>query len=106
MDGAVFPKAMSSSATALVKVLNSPAHQFSGVNALAVDGADLFVSNNGDYPSNNFGGSVTEVDAATGRLVRVFGSDQYNVSYPQALAVSGSDLFVPMPNRKWPMSPS
>ena len=57
---------------------------------LAVAGPDLFVAN-GPGTSR---GSVTEVDATTGALVRVLSAQKYAFSGPSALAVVGPDLFV------------
>jgi DNA-binding beta-propeller fold protein YncE len=54
---------------------------------LAVAGGDLFVSNFGDN-------SVTELDAASGRIVRVLSAPDDRFDGPTALAVAGGDLFV------------
>jgi hypothetical protein len=54
---------------------------------VAVSGPDLFVAN-ADR------GSVTELDASTGALVRVLSRPEYGFNQPGALAVSGPDLFV------------
>jgi hypothetical protein len=54
----------------------------------ALCGPDLFLANS-LHP-----GSVTELDASTGALVRVVVGPQYEFNYPYTLAVNGDDLFV------------
>ena len=54
---------------------------------MAVDGADLFVT-------NWFNNSVTELNASTGVLVRVISGSAYRFNFPSAIVVSGTDLFV------------
>jgi hypothetical protein len=39
-------------------------------------------------------GSVTEIEASTGALVRVLSGSEYQFDYPDAMAVAGTDLFV------------
>ena len=63
---------------------------------MAVAGPNLFVVDNG-------GNSVTEVDIATGALVRVISAARYRFNNPDTLAVDGQDLFVA--NQGVPLSP-
>jgi hypothetical protein len=44
--------------------------------------------------ANEEGNSVTELNASTGALVRVFSSAAYKFDLPVAMAVAGDDLFV------------
>ena len=60
---------------------------FSGPDAIAVAGNDVFVANQN---SN----SVTELNASTGAAVRVVSGAAYQITYPLTLAVAGNDLFV------------
>jgi hypothetical protein len=66
------------------------------VSSLAVDGPDLFVGNITLHPSRTLKklGWVTEIDAATGALVRVVQGPQFKFGFVEALAVSGPDLVV------------
>ena len=54
---------------------------FSSPDALALSGGNLFVAN-GE-------GSLTELNASTGKLVRVISGSSYRLIGPDALAVSG-----------------
>jgi hypothetical protein len=64
------------------------AYSFSSPDAIASNGngTDLFVA--------NAGGSVTELSAANGALVRVISGSQYGFSSPVAVTVDGSTLLV------------
>lgn len=89
---------------AVVRSLSGRKFGLEEPSALAVHGDDLFVANSRlltpvlaegiDLP---FGGSVSEVDVATGQLVRVISGARYAFSEPQSLAVIGDDLFVTDP---------
>jgi hypothetical protein len=46
------------------------------------------------YVANSDGGSVTELDIATGALVRVLSGPAYGFATPDALVVAGGELFV------------
>jgi len=48
--------------------------------------SDLFVA--------NLGGSITEVDASTGAIVRVISGPAYHFDQPKSVGVTGNDLFV------------
>jgi PQQ-like domain len=80
---------------ALGRVISAPAYKigFNGlVGGLVVSGQDLFVaSSGGGYHGQ---GSLTELDAATGALVRVISGPTYRFDVPVALTLSGNDLFV------------
>jgi hypothetical protein len=65
---------------------------------MAAIGPDLFVAN-ADVSREGSGAayegsSVSELDASTGALVRVLSSPRYMFEEPDALEVSGADLFV------------
>ncbi len=45
-------------------------------------------------PGGDLGGSVTELDASTGAVVKVFSASTYGLNGPDARAFSGSHLFV------------
>ncbi|MGH2928829.1 MAG: hypothetical protein ACRDL8_11560, partial [Solirubrobacteraceae bacterium] len=57
--------------------------------AIAGSGAHLFVAN-----AVQGAGSLTEVDAATAKPVRVIAGGAYEFDRPVAVAVSGAHLFV------------
>jgi hypothetical protein len=71
-----------------VRVLAGHRYRFDGPAAMAVIGTDLFVANYGG------GGSVTELDASTGALMKVLSGAAYHFTRPYCLAVVGPDLFV------------
>jgi hypothetical protein len=65
-----------------------PAPPFNSPDAVVSDGAGhLWIANGG-----NFG--ITEVDAATGRILRVVHGAQYGFNNPSAIAVSGQNVWV------------
>ena len=81
---------------ALVMDLSGPRYRFGDPRALALVGEHLFVANEAE-PSAVFGGtnspgSVTELDASSGVVVRVFSGPAFDG--PDAMAVVGPDLFV------------
>jgi outer membrane protein assembly factor BamB len=80
---------------ALVRIIAGSSYQFNGIDAMAVGGDDLFVVNGVGDDATGDGGSVTEIDAATGAFVRVI-SDP-SISIPDAVAVDGGDVFVANP---------
>ena len=61
---------------------------------MALDGPDLFVANSGTDNTDNDVGSVTELDASTGALVRVISGSAYQFNDPSAMVLDGRDLFV------------
>jgi len=70
---------------ALVKVLKARRYGFNHAQAVAADGAHVWVANDS---------SVTELNAATGALVRVFSKSKYELSNPDAIAVDGTHAWV------------
>jgi carbonic anhydrase len=71
-------------------VVSGSAYHFNYPEAMAMDRDDLFVANN----AGSGGGSVTELNASTGALVRVVSGSVYKFNHPCAMAVAGGDLFV------------
>jgi hypothetical protein len=69
-------------------LISGSRYGFDGPDALVLSGPDLFVAN---YLSR---GSVTEIDASTGALVRVISGLEYQFYGPDALAASGGNLLV------------
>jgi hypothetical protein len=51
------------------------------------DGADIFVANSVD-------GSLTEIDASTGSLVKVISASRYEFDAPSSVVGVGDELFV------------
>ena len=68
-------------------MISGPAYKLDYAYAMALSGDDLFVA-------NLYGGSVTELNASTGSLVRVLAGSPYNFVDPDGMALSGDDLFV------------
>lgn len=60
---------------------------FSFPDAVASDGGDVWVA-------NAYAGTVVELDAATGALVRVLAGTTYRFSYPDAVVTDGTDVWV------------
>ena len=75
---------------ALVRVISGPGYQFDTPDAMVLDGDDLFVANGGGLGRT---GSLTEVNASTGALVRVVPRPAH-FDRPTALVPDGDDLFV------------
>jgi hypothetical protein len=102
---------LNASTGSLVRVISASRYRFNGPDAIAPSGPDLFVANGGPRGALDgdrgpslppaSGTSVTELNASTGRLVRVISASSYGFSGPHAIAVSGPDLFVA--NRKGPI---
>ena len=46
------------------------------------------------WVANFYGNSVTELDAATGTLVKVFTGPHYRFSQPRAITSDGTDVWV------------
>jgi hypothetical protein len=80
----------------LVRVITSTHHlEFSHPDALVLSGNSIWVANaysNPDEPS--VGASISEIATSTGLLIRTLGNNGHHFDDPDALAVSGSDLFV------------
>jgi hypothetical protein len=72
-----------------VRVISGSAYRLYG-DAMVLSGTDLFVSNS-DIDGN---GWLTEIDASTGALVRTISGQAYRFSFPCALAIKGTHLFV------------
>lgn len=81
---------VNASTDALVRVIAGPSYHFDQPDAITFSGTDLFIANAG---TTSIRGSVTEVDATTGSLVRWFSSPD-SFDSPSDLTVSGYDLFV------------
>jgi len=80
-----------------VRVVTGPQYKFYLPGAVASDGPDLFVLNEGSAAGNgtNTGvGSLTDIDAATGALVRVISGPKYDFTYEAAMAAAGPRVFV------------
>ncbi len=81
----------------LVRALG--AYGFDGPDGLTLNGDDLFVMNTW--------GSITELDASSGALVRVMTNPPYDLSRPQDSVVDYGNLFVtswnedPPPDNTW-----
>jgi hypothetical protein len=73
-----------------VRVISGAQYDIYDPSALAIDGPDLFVVNSGDITG---GGSVTELNASTGALVKVISAPQFRAE-PDAVVIIGADLFV------------
>jgi hypothetical protein len=79
-------------------VPRGPQYQFN-LGQQAVRGGALALYRDDLFVANYSGGSVTEVNASTGALVRVISGPQYQFNPndrggPDALALRGADLFV------------
>jgi hypothetical protein len=79
---------------AVVRVIGSAEYDFAAPAALAVDRGDLFVASPAAGGIDGPDGNVTEINAATGALVRVLSGAQYRFVGPDGFAVAGPDLFV------------
>jgi outer membrane protein assembly factor BamB len=91
---------MDASTGAVVRVMDQARYQFDSTDALAIYRNNLFVAN---APFNNpnvdsgqplMYPSLTEVNAATGALIRVMSSSKYDLDGPGPMVVDGTDLFV------------
>lgn len=73
-----------------------PAGSTGTATTTSAPGPDLFVANTAASATTLAGvaGSVTEVNASTGALVRVISGPSYDLADPVALALVGLDLFV------------
>jgi hypothetical protein len=83
----------------LIRVVSNPAYEFDSPNAIAVGGSHLWITN-GATPAQPpaFGGatgnSVTELNASNGSLVRVIRDPKDKISYPDAVVLLGSHVWV------------
>lgn len=86
---------LDASAGALVRVFSAPAYWFWDPAAIAVAGDDLFVTSVKLVTgTETIKSTITETDASTGKLVRVISAPAYGLNDPDAMAMSGPDLFV------------
>lgn len=86
----------------LVRVISATRYGLEQPSGLLVSGPDLFIVNLGPQtisasPTAPAVGSLTEVDVATGALVRVISGPRYAFSEPRAATIAGNDLYVPNP---------
>jgi hypothetical protein len=97
-DGGNSVTELSVATGALVRVISSAHDGFNKPGALAADGQDLFVANEGvplsPPDSATHLGSVTELDTATGALVRVIPASLTGIDQPDAVYAAGPDVFV------------
>ncbi len=77
---------------ALIRIIRGPSYRFNSLDALAMSGGDLFAVSGASHDPVGDGGWVTEVNAASGALVRVIRSPSFN--NPDAIAVAEGDVFV------------
>jgi 6-phosphogluconolactonase (cycloisomerase 2 family) len=81
----------------IARVVDSLSDAFDGPVAVAARGDDVWIVSNGvkNYYGNGRGvGSVTELDATTGRVIRVITAQTVPFDEPTAIAVSGSHVWV------------
>lgn len=69
-------------------MLKGHRYGFNGPGAIASDGTHVWVANSGG------GGSVTELDAATGHLLKLFSKSSYQFAAPCAVAPGRSHVWV------------
>lgn len=83
---------------AIVRVIRGPTYQLSSPSGIAIDGPDVFVTNQKGMAYVASGaksqGTVTEFVASTGALVRVIGGSAADLNNPQSIAADGADLWV------------
>jgi len=79
---------------ALVKVLQGPQYGFNQAWAIASDGSHVWVANDNDSNEETNYSSVTELDAATGALVKVLSKSRYQFSFADAIASDGTHVWV------------
>jgi DNA-binding beta-propeller fold protein YncE len=77
-----------------IRVLTGPRYQFNRPDAIAADGTRVWVANYGSGVGNARGGSVTELNAATGAPIRVLTESGYGFNGPSAIALDGTRVWV------------
>ncbi len=86
---------LNASTGALVQVISGPQWRFRAPFAVASDGPDIFTT---DLPNGlrkgMDTGSVTELDASTGKVLRVVSGPQYRFLDPASMSFYGGDMFV------------
>jgi len=78
-------------------VVDAVADAFDGPVAIAVSGGNVWIASSGAknyYGDGRRVGSVTEIDATTGRIVRVITAQSAPFDEPTAVVISGSDVWV------------
>jgi outer membrane protein assembly factor BamB len=85
---------VNASTGALVRVISGREYEFGSPVGVAAYGADLFVADRSLAPGPIGLGTVTEVDAATGALVRVLSGPTFKFYYPNDVLADGSRVFV------------
>lgn len=81
----------------ITRVVDSLADVFDGPLAIAVHGNDVWIVSSGvkNYYGNGRGvGSVTEIDAATGDVLRVITAQSAPFDEPTSIVISGSHVWV------------
>jgi hypothetical protein len=85
----------------VVRVISGPSYHLDVFSQMVVMGNHLFVTDpalpTGPGPvavSGPPAGAVTEIDAATGRVLRRISGPSYDFQVPEGIAVAGGDLFV------------
>ncbi len=80
----------------LVRTISGVSGSFVGPTGIAFDGRHVWVTNSGCY--SGLGGycpnSVTELDAATGKVLRTLSGGNYAFNAPEAVAFDGSHIWV------------
>jgi len=101
-NGTVFIEEVDTAAGKVVRVITGPSFRLGDLSQMAIWGNDLFVTGPA-LPSTKNGlvavansptGSLTEIDATTGRLLRRISGARYDFQAPEAIVVAGNDLFV------------
>jgi hypothetical protein len=81
----------------LVRLIRGSSYDFESPEAIASDGAHVWVANlcgNASATEGCIRGSVTELSASTGRLVRVISGSTYQFNSPEAIATGGGYVWV------------
>jgi hypothetical protein len=84
--GLVFSPGSAQSPAGSPHLYSGGRYGFSNPDAIAVDGTDIWVA--------NLGGSVTELNADNGSLVRTLSNSSYDFSSPEGIAVDGTHVWV------------
>jgi outer membrane protein assembly factor BamB len=78
----------------VIRVIDAPADDFATPIALAVTDAHVWVVNEGVKGNSHGTGSITELDARNGALIRVIAVGTARFDNPAAIAISGSRVWV------------
>ena len=81
----------------LVRLIHGSNYEFADPRGIASDGVHVWVTNPCDIRSPSTGclpGSVTEISAVTGRLIRVISGSTFEFGTPMGIAVSGGHVWV------------